>query len=447
MLHIDDLLEATYADYQPAVPALAWEGIASKLDQNSKRKGLVWWKAAAIVAVVSGIGALAYQQIQSFNNANTSDTVQNNQDIQKNNANANAESNANAGNGASNTPIIDNDLNAAGNAGISNDKATAPNVSAKPVKQVATKGGAVVNNPEAANPNAAANEHIQTVETQTWNSNAHLISFGIRHNDIGEQPNVDLNQKDKVSLNILPIPTVIGSRTIATFGVGQLVSSTGISVNPEYGNYVHKNFSKRLSEGEGLLASMNFSGTFGYRVQGNNYIFGGMNYYQRKNSLNFNFTDEAPALNAVNNPPLDKFGRYPIKDYLSGGVEVNFKGTNTITNIDFPIGWMAQWNFGKKYTFVPAVSANFGFTSQSSQNTTLDYQFLDVQKVEQNWYRKNYLLMNTSAGVYRNIGMRIKWGLSATANYTVTQMYVPGATIRPRAFTGGLTTQIIWRLD
>jgi hypothetical protein len=108
---------------------------------------------------------------------------------------------------------------------------------------------------------------------------------------------------------------------------------------------------------------------------------------------------------------------------------------------------MAQIPLAKRFTFIPSVSANLGFLSQSASNVTLDYQFLEVSGVQKSWTRSNYILMNTTAGIYKDLGMRIQWGVGATANYTVTQMYVSGASVRPRAFTGGITTQLIWRLD
>ena len=107
MLHIDDLLEATYAEFQPAVPALAWEGIAGKLDQSNNRKGFVWWKAAAVVAVLSGIGALVYQQMGATSEQGTTNTVENAE------KNPNSDLNSNGSDNNSNAPVVGCSENAA----------------------------------------------------------------------------------------------------------------------------------------------------------------------------------------------------------------------------------------------------------------------------------------------------------------------------------------------
>jgi hypothetical protein len=126
---------------------------------------------------------------------------------------------------------------------------------------------------------------------------------------------------------------------------------------------------------------------------------------------------------------------------------VNFTGSNKITSVEIPVGWMGEYKLGHGLSMVPSAALGFGLLSLNSNNSTLNYQLLEVEKVNRDWYRKTYLLMNTSAGIYKDLGLRIKWGINASAGYTLSQMYIPGAPVRPRAFTGGLTTQIIWRLD
>jgi hypothetical protein len=278
---------------------------------------------------------------------------------------------------------------------------------------------------------------------------AKLKSFGIRQEALGLGQMNELNALPNLQTDIVPPTNILGGHFWVGFGAGQVMSATALAVNPNFSNYVHKNYTKHQSGGEGLMAAMNFAGTLAYKLGGKHYLYTGATYYQRRNSLNFNFTDEAPALNAVGNVKKDIFGNYPIKGYVQAGsgVTVNFTGSNTFTNIEIPLGWMAQYPFGKGLTFIPSAAAGFGFLSLNSNNSTLNYQLLEVEKVHRDWYRKSYLMMNTSAGVYKDLGLRIKWGLNASAGYTLSQMYLPGSPVRPRAFTGGLTTQIIWRLD
>lgn len=436
-IHIDQLLEASYLGFEPEVPDFAWDRIEAALDNKKKR--FIWytWHKVAIIAVVSILGFLGTRSFLNQTDSRVASEPSSVNQSAKNNSNQSSQDNSAAPTGENKDQMLTAEQMAPAakkvsvNAGSNSQEYVAPVVK----EDIVETTHSTVSNP-ATEDNTA--ESVKQFEL--------LSSLGFEGTNATVSPETQLASKNKLSFQVLPL-SPYRHKWYVGFGLGQLVSSTGYTVNPEFNNYVHKNFTKRMSEGEGLLASLNFSGSLGYRISGVHFLYTGVNYYQRRNSLNFNFTDEAPALNAVNNPPLDRFGRYPIKDYLSSGIEVNFKGTNIVTAVELPLGWMAQIPVGKHYTFIPAASANIGFLSQGASNMTLDYQFLEVANVQKSWTRSNYLLMNTSAGIYRDLGMRIQWGIGATANYTATQMYVSGASVRPRAFTGGLTTQLIWRLD
>lgn len=434
-MHIDQLLEASYLGFEPEVPAFAWDRIESTLDSNKKR--FIWytWHKIAIVGIIAILGYVGTRSFVASDEApmvmqpsTTSQVEPQTSNKKQNTVEGNTQNQGSAGE----TVVTKNTI--------------APATPRMPKAVQSTSGNKVANDGVAEQGVADPVQHTEIVGSETLKQFELLRTLGFGPTDVDAMPEAGLTAKKKFAFQVLPL-SPYRHKWYVGFGVGQLVSSTGYTVNPEFNNYVHKNFTKRMSEGEGLLASLNFSGSLGYRIAGVHFVYSGVNYYQRRNSLNFNFTDEAPALNAVNNPPLDRFGRYPIKDYLSSGIEVNYKGTNVVTAVELPLGWMAQIPVSKHFTFIPSVSANLGFLSQSASNVTLDYQFLEVSGVQKSWTRSNYILMNTTAGIYRDLGMRIQWGVGATANYTATQMYVSGASVRPRAFTGGITTQLIWRLD
>ena len=124
---------------------------------------------------------------------------------------------------------------------------------------------------------------------------------------------------------------------------------------------------------------------------------------------------------------------------------MQFKGTNTFSQLEIPIGFMYDKTLGKKWSVLPSLSANLGFITQKS-GYTLDYQMLNVTPLNGSWFRKSYASATASFGIYRNFTNQVKLGVSASGNYMLTQMYIPGATIKPRAFTTGLSTQLIWRL-
>lgn len=434
-LHIDDLLNASYTGFEPAVPAFAWDQIAGKLDQQNKRRGFIWWKVAAIVAVISGIASLVYYNSNIQNPSESANPAQNE-------AKASEPTGA-ADNATQNGPLsdkADKDQNSqnSGSSAVRDRHISNPGIFSAPELKAA---------PESpATPEVEASKDVRSIESM--NRTAGLKSFGIRYQDLELNP-VIAPAKNRLS-NEFPEPMLsVSNKWLIGLGAGQVLSATGYTVNPQYGNYVHKNFTKRMEQGEGLLSSLNFSGMVAYKVAGNHFIYSGAEFYQRRNSLNFNFKDEAPALNSVGNVKKDIFGNYPIKGYITSGsgVEVNYTGTNTITAVEIPLGWMMQLPMGKKFTFIPSAGAGLGFISLNAMNSTLNYQLLEVEKVNQSWYRKTYTILNASAGVYKNLGNRLKWGVNANAGYTLSQMYVPNSPVRPRAFTGGLTTRLIWRLD
>lgn len=430
-LHIDELLNQSFSGFEPSVPAFAWEGITDRLDSQKRKKAIWWWTAAAALVL------LVSSSLLLLNSSNENTVVPAAEHSVKLNEGAVEQQNEIA-----NTPTEHSEAKSNG-LGNSNPSNNANNASGSKQRTAQKQGvDAYTSSPK----------QDLRITVEAVNDNrvmADLYSLGIGLFELPSEDWTQIAPSVKLVNEIGPVKTTeLGKGFYMGLGVGQLVTATGFHVNPDFGNYVHKNFTKRMAEGEGLLASLSFNASLGYRISKNHSFFAGVNYYQRKNSLNFSFTDEAPALDAVNNPPLDKFGRYPIKDYLgSSTVDVNFKGTNTFTAIDFPIGWMGDFKMNRTWSFVPLVSANLGMLNVSAGNSTLDYQFLDVVPTQRSWYKRNYVLMNTSAGIYKNIGQRIKWGVNATANYTVTQLYISGASIRPRAFTGGFTTQLIWRLD
>lgn len=431
-VHIDDLLNVSFAGFEPTAPAFVWDNIADSLDKKTNRRGFIWWKAAIIVAVIAGLGSLVL-----VNKNQSTEIAESNVMTDKSNSNSKQ-----AENPTTEKSVLDQNNTEKQIQSGSNDQ-TRSTFRTNRIFEAAK-------NTPTPQPEVDRSTNLHAINhTDQTSAFAKLKSFGIRQEALALEQMDELNALPKLQTDIVPPTNILGGHFWVGFGAGQVMSATALAVNPSFSNYVHKNYTKHQSAGEGLMAAMNFAGTLAYKLSGKHYLYTGANFYQRRNSLNFNFTDEAPAINAVGNVKKDIFGNYPIKGYVQAGsgVAVNFTGSNTFTNIEIPLGWMAQYPFGRGLTFIPSAAAGLGFLSLNSNNSTLNYQLLEVEKVHRDWYRKSYLMMNTSAGVYKDLGLRIKWGLNASAGYTLSQMYLPGSPVRPRAFTGGLTTQIIWRLD
>lgn len=453
-LHIDDLLNRQFGAFEPAVPAMAWEGINAALDQKERKGILIWWKVAVVFIVALSLFEGGRRTLNHFSHNRT----------------AGAASGAQHANPSS-APAIDNQ-----------------NTGSHPSEQVATgnqpsQGGSVASSHHSVSgsasthhtntgigsgngqPDADGSEHTASGETNTQTENEESHSY--RQFDLNDAKGISSQKVEDPSLNEmlakqavengikareLPVrPVVEMGRLQFGLGVGQLVSNTGYSINPEYKNYVHPNYLKEMSAGEGILSSLSFNSTLAYKISTSKpfYLFTGLSFYQRKNSLNFNFDNYYIARDLFSGAPKDKLGKSPLLENnnpVSNG-KVTFKGTNTFTQFEIPVGAMYDVKLGNGLHLMPSVSANLGILSQSGGNKTLDYQMDTITNIDPSWYRNTYYTLNASLGVYKDLGRMFRFGVSASTSYMLTPVYVPGFTIRPRAFTGGLSTQLIWRLD
>jgi len=438
-------LESAYAGFEPALPAFAWEGIEHRLNGRKRKVALLWWSAAAIVVATSITGIIYWNQHTSIPDTNSAfHKDQSSGEIQKQST---APGNQGMNDATENTENPA-DLNSENKKDNRSQNSTSGNASNKPNPNTPVRiQNEDIIHPENLNPDLNEADANSGSYAATFNQ---LNGFGLRYENseaMRAEIQIPASESHKLKLNITPPDRVMGARVMLGLGVGQIVSQTGFGVNPKYKNYVHEEFQKQMKNGEGILGAMSFSGSVGYRVISNHYLYTGINYYQRRNSINFDFDWRVPVTTSTGGEKPDLNGNYPIKSYFTFVNHTKFEGTNTYTEIDIPLGWYAQYKVGKKFTFIPSVSANIGFISIGSNNVTLGYKDLDAIAQPKSWYRSSIMLFNGSAGIYRDLNNKIKWGINANANYTATPLYDAGQTLRPRAFTGGLTTQIIWRLD
>jgi hypothetical protein len=448
-LHIDDLLSNSFAGFEPAMPAFVWDNIANELDKKTQKRGFVWWKVAAIALVLAGLGYGIRQFQNQSNNAKVSKSDKSDQSAHKQSQNSGDKSSASHTSG----------ISPQSNQGKNNSA-----VIASPANSEAKLNkGTHVQNPlhDAPQPTNLTPAPINPMPAQTYQEIV-LAENGMEGIKLVEIEDPSWSQflqneaKEILSAKTLTPPVRplvnLGSHFMLGLGVGQAISNTGYSVNNQYSRYVNPMFKKEITQGEGILASLCVNAALYYKINKESKVsfYSGLSYYQRKNSLNFNFGRYTPDFDGL--LPRDKQGKLAfIENYKPAGKPfdtINFKGTNTFTQIEIPLGICANFDFGHKkaWSFIPSFSTNIGFITEKV-GKTLDYSELNVVKIDPTWYRTTYFSLNASAGIYKTINTNVKIGLNMGAGYMLTPMYVPGSTIRPRALTGGLSTQLIWRID
>lgn len=432
------MLELSFEGFEPVLPFNAWDSIEAKLDAKRKR-GFVWWHAAAILIGIAGLSILgkyfietakqsdsvATEKIQPANQGASSDkigetTVPSQSDnLQNNNHSQSA------------TAPFANNSNAAATQ-VNKGKKAIDHTSAQNAEEYVPQRDASV---------GAVEETVESKESLKLDINPMDIGYGlIEKADVQKQEN-----SEALKFNF-PLKYATGGRFLLGASVGQVVNTTNFTINSDYSNYVHRNFKKHVSEGEGLLGSVNVGLMAAYRVRSHWFVYTGLNLIQRKNSVNYQFSDAYPTVVSFQRTP-DKFGNYPIVGYGPvGSVSTNYKGINSFSQMDIPIGAMREFHINKKWFFLPSVGLNYSIVT-STEGTTLDYQTLETTQLKTEWLRKSMVSTFAGMGIYRNLGYSLKIGMNLSGNYMVTSMYVPGATIKPRAFTGGLSTQLIWRID
>ncbi len=227
-------------------------------------------------------------------------------------------------------------------------------------------------------------------------------------------------------------------------GVLQNQSGMGYSINPDFSSYVHKNYLKRMQEGESNMGAIQTGFWAAYAINKKFSVFAGLNYAQRNARQQFSFEDEVPVT-LMPGQIADKFGNYPIIGYFNPSDRTEYTGFSRLTVLELPVGVMFTLPLTPKWTLRPTLGLNFGRITAETGNT-LDYQLLSVTALKQEWFRKHIVTPTASLGVARKLSDALQFGVLASSGYSVTPVYVSGATVKPRAWTVGFGTQLIWTL-
>lgn len=431
------MLQNSFGSFEPALPPGAWDNIALKLDQKDKHRKIFFWRwiLAAGFAVLLGVGATYFTLKHEQGDVNTGKSNTSSINIDKSPVHVDSE------------PITgDNAVSQESKEAHKSNTRTAPEKS--------------VISPDAAshNVNRNNNNNRKSGESGLINNDESITVAGDQVRHIIRIPEFDLNNAalkallfmpehsaDKDVVNFAP-QLYFPKHSPWSFGVNvmQNQSGTGYSVNPEFSGYVHKNYLKRMAEGERSLGAIQSGFWAAFRLSKKFSVMGGVNYAQRNTRQQFSFEDEVPVVLVPGRKP-DKFGNYPIIGYFSPSGRTEYNGFSRITLFEVPVGIMGHFALNRNWTLRPAMTMNFG-RIVSETGSTLDYQLLTVTGLNTSWFRKQIVTPAASIGITRSVSNGLDFGVFANSAYNATPVYVSGATVRPRTWAIGLGTQLIWTL-
>lgn len=440
-IHIDSLLQRSFGDFTPTPPIGTWDAIVANMPGETRRRGFAWWTAAAVLLLI--IGGVCYfnrSQRAEVSNEEASSKAAPAQTVDprkgsletENNRAAKAEKSATVdGEGKQLSPSYYNAYPPNGSKqGNTNPY---PNGTAQnPIKINRDRIDEII-------PTDVVVKETEVLKPFEVKSFSGLKGTGLRETT----PSMDW-------IATAPIPAILPHKTVALsrnwylgVAVGQGFNNPGMGINPKYSAYVHKDYLNELNKGQTAISALNFSMQLGYGIYKNLNVYTGISYMERGSRSDFNFQGETPATDNTAN--ADKFNEYPILTYFGLYFPVKFSSMNRVTVIDIPVGISYNYRMGRNWNVTPSLSYNFGFLSELS-GRTINYNSMLATDIRKEWYRKNFNSLNMGLGVQRTIGRRLSLGAGINTNYTLTPMYVPGATVRPSAWVSSLSTQLTWRL-
>jgi hypothetical protein len=236
-------------------------------------------------------------------------------------------------------------------------------------------------------------------------------------------------------------------RWILGIGVAQNRSGMSYSINPQNEKYVHKNYVKRMKEGEFVAGNVQANLSVGFKLNSKWALFTGLSYSSQNNRQNFSFTDEVPVTLMPGNKP-DKFGNYPIIGYFTPSTPsyTSYSGFSKLSFVEIPLGLMFEQKINEKWTLISTASFNSCRITEET-GYTLDYQLLSAIPRQHEWFRKTVYSAGATMGIYKNISRSVCWGANFNTNRNITPVYIQDASIRPRTWTAGLGMQLLWRID
>jgi len=464
-------LKEKFENFSPEVPTFMWDAVEEKLEaRRSKRIGVVWSSVATVVLIAVS-GALFFsspdtvpmknQEISSIKENSSSEEnnrLQNNSDNQKSLELIENSAAANSANFQSNSEMISSQK---GNARISksnNGIGVHNSVGTSKQKLVSKSDGQLGSN---LNPIQGTGVQSNLVANPTNKTNFNSVADATGWNEMNPgyseflqapysgAPLKEMIVGDFLQLTLsIPPPQKPLKRMLSrwAFEVGYDMNQTAMSysVNPQLGQYVHKNYLQRMKEGEVALAAPQLHTSLRYQVNKNWIVTAGFGFTQNRTSQSFDFRDSVPV-SVAQGFEADAYGNYPIFGYVGLGQNVKYDGIQTFSMISIPVGVVYEYPISRRLKFTTEANLRYNYVSGTS-GATLNYYDLSLQNSSKDLYRNSVFSAKLGAGIQKDIDKKRSIGIRVNTQGAITPMNLENSAVSNRGWSVGLSGYYFWRI-
>jgi len=444
-------LKEKFENFSPEVPTFMWDAVEEKLEtRRSKRIGVVWSSVATVVLIAVS-GALFF---------NSPDTVpMKNQEVLSIQENSSTKEN----NTFENSSIQQNKIQPEVNASIKTEGSgltnrakgnvlvqSEVNASIKANSSIQTESLGLSNRTELG---SFSNNEVQLNATKDISSALNYNSYqGISEFLVAPYSGAPLKEMivgDFLQLTLsIPHPQKPLKRKLSrwAFEVGYDMNQTAMSytVNPQLGQYVHKNYLQRMKEGEVSLAAPQLHTSLRYQINKNWIITAGFGFTQNRTSQSYNFRDSVPVSVAQGFEP-DAYGNYPIFGYAGLGQNVKYDGVQTFNMLSVPIGVVYEYPISRRLKFTTEANLRYNYVSGTS-GATLNYYDLSLQNSSKDLYRNSVFSAKLGAGIQKDLDKKRSIGVRINTQGAITPMNLENSAVSNRGWSVGLSGYYFWRI-
>lgn len=466
-------MKEKFENFSPEVPTFMWDAVEEKLEtRRSKRIGVVWSSVATVVLIAVS-GALFFsspdtvpmknQEISSVKENSSSEEnnrLQNNSDNQQRlELIENSAAAVNSANFQSNSEM---DSSQKGNARIAkmNNRLVVKNHREGSSNQILKSNS---NSQLGSNLNPDQSTGIQSgiVANPTNKSNFNSVADATEWNEMDpgyseflQAPYSGAPLKEMIVGDFLQLTLSIPhtqkplKRMLSrwAFEVGYDMNQTAMSysVNPQLGQYVHKNYLQRMKEGEVALAAPQLHTSLRYQVNKNWIVTAGFGFTQNRTSQSFDFRDSVPV-SVAQGFEADAYGNYPIFGYAGLGQKVKYDGIQTFSMISIPVGVVYEYPISRRLKFTTEANLRYNYVSGTS-GATLNYYDLSLQNSSKDLYRNSVFSAKLGAGIQKDLSKKRSIGIRVNTQGAITPMNLENSAVSNRGWSVGLSGYYFWRI-
>ncbi len=452
-------MKGKFENFSPEVPAFMWDSVEVELEtRRSKRIGVVWLSVATVVLIaVSGVLFFNSPDTVKMNSQKSSSVTNpiKNTDSQQN------ASDINRGSATENNSYVKGTSDLTSVSALEN-KSVVSNISkSKSIAALNSKSGlsnapiAGAENaiPEKTSPekeittNTLKNENrltfgsINQVQTLAYNSNLpeFLAGAELKEMIVGEFLQLTLS---------IPQPQKPNKRKLSrwAFEVGYDMNQTAMSysVNPQLGQYVHKNYLKRMHEGEVALVAPQLHTSLRYQLNDRWVLTAGIGFTQNRTSQQFDFQDSVPV-SVSQGFEADAYGNYPIFGYVGLGRNVKYDGIQMFNMVSIPVGVVYEYPLSRKLKLTTEANMRYNFVS-GTQGATLNYYDLSLQNSQKDLYRNSVISAKFGVGIQKDLDKKRSLGLRFNTQGSLTPLNLENAAVSNKGWSVGLSGYYFWRI-